>query len=564
MHTRGLLAAAVLAASLAAPASAATFKWASDGDANSMDPYTRTETFLLTFTQNMYDPLVRRDRQLKIEPALAESWETPSPTTWRFHLRPGVKFHEGQPFTADDVVFSYQRAVAPGSQINAYFATVKEVRKVDDLTVDVETKVPDPIFLEEITFWAIMSKSWCEEHGAAQAADLTKTDENYATRHANGTGPFILKTREPDRRTTLVNNPEWWDKPEHNLTDVQFNVIANAATRVAALLSGDVSMIYTVPPQDMDRIGKTDGLRLIQGPELRTVFLGFDQSRDELLKSDVKGKNPFKDQRVRQAFNEAVDIKAIHERIMRGQSHPTGLLYGPGVNGYDAAIGRALAVRSGARAEAARRGGLSEGFGVTLDCPNDRYINDEAICQAVTAMLARIGVKVTLNAQTRLRYSRKINNPSYNTSFYMLGWTPNTYDAHNALFNLAGTRNGVRGIFNSGGYSNPKIDALLDEILVETDQTKRQAEIVAASKILHDDAAFLPLHQQNVVWAARSNVELQQLADNSFPLRYVRVNYQLEWLRFITTDAAFAAFQRYGFKRYEGMEAPRGTGEDAQ
>jgi peptide/nickel transport system substrate-binding protein len=245
--------AVVICLTFAAPVSAATFKWANDGDANSMDPYTRSETFLLTFTQNIYDPLVRRDRDLKIEPALAKSWEMTSPTVWRFHLRPGVKFQGGEDFTADDVVFSYQRAVAPGSQINAYFQAVKTVTKVDPMTVDFETKVPDPIFLEEITNWVIMSKAWCEQHDAVQAADLTKAGENFATRNANGTGPFILKTREPDRRTTLVNNPAWWDKSVGNLTDVQFNVISNAATRVAALLSGDVDMIYTVPPQDMDR-----------------------------------------------------------------------------------------------------------------------------------------------------------------------------------------------------------------------------------------------------------------------------------------------------------------------
>jgi peptide/nickel transport system substrate-binding protein len=523
MRRLTLFAMTLMSALLARSAGAATFKWANDGDANSMDPYTRAETFLLTFTQNIYEPLVRRDRQMRVEPALAESWESPSPTVWRFHLRPGVKFQEGQSFTADDVVFSYQRAIGPGSGLKAFFPTVKEMRKVDDLTVDVETTVPDPIFLEEITYWTIMSRSWCEEHGAAQAADLTKSEENFATRHANGTGPFILQTREPDRRTTFVNNPSWWDKPEHNLTRVEFNVIANAATRVAALLAGDISMIYTVPPQDIDRIGKTEGLRIIEQPELRTIFLGFDQSRDELLKSDVKGKNPFKDQRVRQAFNEAVDIKAIQQRIMRGESHPTGLLYGPGVNGYtpesdvrwpyDPAHARKLMAEAG----------YPEGFGVTLDCPNDRYVNDEAICQAITAMLARIGVRVTLNAQTRLRYFAQISAPAYNTSFFMLGWTPNTFDAYNALFNLAGSRNGVRGMFNVGGYANPRIDALLGAILVETDKAKRQAQISEASAILHDDAAFLPLHQQSVVWAARNNIELQQLADNSFPLRYVLV-----------------------------------------
>ena len=511
------------AAAVSAPAAAATFKWANDGDANSMDPYTRNETFLLTFTQNIYDPLVRRNRELKVEPALAASWELVDATHWRFHLRPNVKFQGGEPFSADDVIFSYQRAIAPGSQINGYFQAVKGMTKVDPLTVEVETKVPDPIFLEEITGWVIMSKAWCEEHDAVQAADLTKATENFATRHANGTGPFILRTREPDRRTTLTNNPGWWDKPEHNLTDVEFDVIANPSTRVAALLSGDVDMIYTVPPQDMERIGHTDGLKLLQVPELRTVFLGFDQSRDELLKSDVKGKNPFKDQRVRLAFNEAIDKKAIQARIMRGQSHPTGLMYGPGVNGYTAASDVGWPFYPEHARNLLADAGYPSGFGVTLDCPNDRYVNDEAICQAVTAMLARIGIKVTLNAQTRLKYFAEISNPSYNTSFYLLGWTPASYDALNSLFNLAGTRNGTRGIFNDGGYSNATFDGLLDKIAIETDPAKRQAEILSASEILHDDAAFVPLHQQVVVWAARSNIDLQQLSDNTFPLRYVQV-----------------------------------------
>ncbi len=504
-------------------AAAATFRWANDGDANSMDPYTRSETFLLTMTQNFYDPLVRRDNKLKVEAALAESWEQPNDTTWRFHLRHGVKFHDGTPFTADDVVFSYQRVIAPGSQLNGYMQAVTEVKKIDDFTVDFITKVPDPIFLEEITSWVIMSKKWCEDNHAEQAMDLTKADENFATRHENGTGPFILDIREPDRRTTMHANPAWWDKMPGNLDKVEFNVISNAATRVAALLSGDIDMMYTVPPQDMQRLSSSPDLKTLQTPELRTVFLGFDQSRDELLKSDVKGKNPFKDQRVRQAFNEAVDIKAIQRVVMRGQSHPTGLLYGPGVNGwteasdvrypYDPADGKKLLAAAG----------YPDGFGVTLDCPNDRYINDEAICQAVTAMLARIGVRVTLNAQTRLKYFAEISNPGYQTSFYMLGWTPTTYDALNSLYSLAGTRSGTRGIFNDGGYSNPKFDTLLDQIAVETDNAKRDAEIIAASKILQDDAAVLPLHQQVVVWATRKNVDLVQLADNSFPLRFVTV-----------------------------------------
>ena len=502
---------------------AASFRWANDGDANSMDPYTRSETFLLTFTQNIYDPLVRRNRELKVEPALAEKWEQPDARTWRFHLRHNVKFHGGEPFTADDVVFSYQRATGPGSQINAYFQAVVDVKKIDDYTVDFLTREPNPIFLEEITAWVIMSKAWCEAHNATQAADLTKSSENFATRNTNGTGPFILALREPDRRTQLRNNPNWWDKPEHNLTDVTFNVIGNAATRVAALLSGDVDMIYTVPPQDMDRLARTQGLKLLVAPELRTIFLGFDVSRPELLKSDVKGKNPFQDKRVRQAFYQAIDVNAIKQRVMRNQSRPTSLMYGPGVNGFNVATD----VRYPYDPEAAKallaEAGYPNGFGVTLDCPNDRYVNDEAICQAVTAMLARANIKITLAAQTRLKYFAEISNPEYRTSFYMLGWTPNTYDALNSLFNLLGSRNGTRGVFNDGGWSNKEFDTLLDKIAVEIDPAKRQEQISQASKIAQDDVATIPLHQQTVVWASRGNIELQQLADNTFPLRYVQV-----------------------------------------
>jgi len=520
--TKFAVVAAMLLGSVGAT-QAAKFTFANDGDANSMDPYTRSETFLLTFTQNFYDPLVRRDRELKVEPALAESWETPNPTTWVFHLRHGVKFQEGQDFTADDVIFSWKRASGPGSQINAYFQAVKEMKKIDDFTVEVTTKVPDPIFVEEITSWVIMSKAWCEAHDSAQPVDLTKAGENYATRHANGTGPYILDIREPDRRTTMHANPAWWDKMPGNATEVTFNVIANAATRVAALLSGDVDMIYTVPPQDIARLEKAPGIKLWMAPELRTVFLGFDVSRPELLKSDVKGKNPFQDKRVRQAFYEAIDINAIHQRVMRNQSHPTGLMYGPGVGAYEEKQDVRYPYDPDGAKKLLAEAGYPNGFGVTLDCPNDRYVNDEAICQAVTAMLARIGVKVTLNAQTRLKYFAEISNPDYHTSFYMLGWTPNTYDAWNSLYNLLGSRNGTRGVFNDGGWSNAKFDELLDKAAVETDKAKRQEEINEASQIAKDDVATIPLHQQVLVWATKSSIDLVQPADDSFPLRYVMV-----------------------------------------
>ncbi|MBS7791964.1 ABC transporter substrate-binding protein [Roseococcus sp. SDR] len=521
---RPFLAAAALAVALGgAPAQANLFRWANDGDVNSMDPYTRSETFLLTFNANIYEPLIRRDRNLRLEAALAERWEQADPLTWRFHLRRNVRFSDGSPFTADDVIFSIARARGPGSNITSYFAAVAEVRKVDDFTVDLITRVPSPILPEELTSFGIMSKAWLERHGAQRVADLTSREENYATRNAMGTGPFLLVSREPDRRTVLAPNPLWWDTPTHNLTRVEFNVIANDATRVAALLSGEVDMVYTVPPQDMDRIGRTPNMRIIQGPELRTIYLGMDQSRAELLKSDVRGRNPFQDVRVRRALYQAIDVQAITTRVMRGQARPAGQIFGPGVNGFLEANDTRLPLDLEASRRLLAEAGYPNGFGVTMDCPNDRYVNDEAICTAVVAMLARIGVRVTLAAQTRARFFAEVNAPRYNTSFYLLGWTPNTYDAHNALFNLAGTRDGTRGVFNNGGYSNPAFDALVDQISVETVPARRQELITQATRLLQSDVAYIPLHQQQVVWAARNNVTLVQQADNGFPLRSVRI-----------------------------------------
>ncbi len=517
------LAAALLAGTSLAAQAQTVFRWANDGDVNSMDPYTRQETFLLAFGSHIYEPLVRRNNKMEPEPALAERWEQPSPTVWRFHLRRGVKFTDGTPFTADDVVFSAQRARAPGSNVQGVLASVKEVRKIDDHTVEFETHYPNPILILEITNWGMFSKAWAEKHNATRPADLTTREENFATRNAMGTGPFRLVLREPDRRTVLERNPDWWDKPVHNIDRAELNIIANDATRVAALLSGEVDFVYTVPPQDVERLRRSQGIQIIQGPELRTIFLGMDQSRPQLLKSDVQGRNPFQDVRVRRAMLLAIDVNAIHRTVMRGQSRPTNLLYGPGVNGFREEDDKRPAVNIEQAKKLLAEAGYPNGFGVTLDCPNDRYVNDEAICTATVAMLARIGIRVTLNAQTRARYFAEINAPRFNTSFYMLGWTPATGDAYNSLYNLAATRGDARGVFNSAGYSNPAFDALLEKIAVETDPAKRQQQISEASRMLQEDVAFIPLHQQQIVWAARQNVKVVQTADNYIQLRRFRI-----------------------------------------
>ncbi len=522
-----LPAVALLAALTASPftastAGAATFRWANDGDVNAMDPATRQETVQLSFLSNIYEPLVRRNRDLKLEPALATSWEQTSPTVWRFHLRPGVKWQDGSPFTADDVVFTLKRIQAPDSAMRAPMSPVKEARKIDDLTVDFETFVPDPIFLQEQTNLLIMSKAWCQAHNATEPVTIGKED-NYALHYAMGTGPFSLVSREPDRKTVVQKNPLWWDKQVHTVDRVEFNVIASAPTRVAALLSGEMDMIYSVPPQDIARIKQTDGLKILQTPELRTIFLGFDVSRNELPSSNVKGKNPLRDVRVRQAIGLAINEPAIVSRVMLGLGHPTWEMWGPGVNGYDAALDVRPKVDPAEAKQLLTEAGYPNGFRLGLDCPNDRYVMDEQICTAIVPMLARIGLKIDLNAQTKSKFFNKIDAPNYDTDFYMLGWTPATYDAHNVLYTLLNTRNGKRGEVNNGGYSNPALDELTEKIGVETDSAKRLSMIDQAIKILQKDLPTIPLHQQVIVWATKKNVDVAQPADDFFPYRYIQM-----------------------------------------
>jgi len=323
-------------------------------------------------------------------------------------------------------------------------------------------------------------------------------------------------------RTVFVANPEWWGNPEHNLTEAVFTPIANDATRVAALISGEIDMMDPLPLQDVPRLQASANLKVLQSPELRTIFLGMDQKRDELLFSNVKGKNPFKDKRVRQAFYQAIDVNAIQKSVMRGASAPTGLMIAPGITGFPAELNKRLPYDVEAAKKLMTEAGYPQGFEVGMNCPNDRYVNDEDICKAVAAMLARINVKVNLAAETKGTYFPKIL--SRNTSFYMLGWTPGSYDSHNPLIAVMATPGEKgQGQFNLGSYSNAKLDELTAKIQSETDQAKRNAMIREAFEIHANEVGHLPLHQQALAWAMKKNVDLVQLADNYMPLKWVSV-----------------------------------------
>lgn len=293
------------------PVVAKTLRVANQGDALSMDPHSLNESLQLSVTNNIYEALVGVSKDLKFEPGLATSWRQTSPVVWRFELRRNVRFHDGTPFGADDVVFSLARASGDGSDMRSNTNDIKEVRKVDNYTVDIETKSPFPILPNVLSTVYMMSKKWCEDNQAVRPVDRRKGLENAASFRANGTGPYILVERQPSVKTTFKINPNYWGKVEGNVTEVIFTPISSDPTRVAALLSGEIDMMEPVPVQDVPRINANPNTQALTAPELRTIFLGMDQKRDELLFSNVKGKNPFKDKRVRQAFYQAIDIQGI-------------------------------------------------------------------------------------------------------------------------------------------------------------------------------------------------------------------------------------------------------------
>ncbi len=503
------------------PLQAKTLKMADSTDIAGMDPHSMTESNTIGFLHHVFEPLVRYNKELKVEPALAESWEVVDPTTWRFHLRKGVKFHNGNPFTADDVVASINRAVHETSPVKSNLPGVEEAKAVDDYTVDLLMSGTDPILLNYLTNIYILDAEWMAEHDALMPSDMRKGNENYAVSHANGTGPFKLESRQPDARTILVVNEAWWDEPEHNLTRIEFSPVASDATRVAAILSGELDFMMPSPLQDADRLNRAAGVSVAEAPALRTIMLGFNHG-DELHNSNIKGENPLRDVRVRKALYQAINMDLVRDKIMRGKSRNAGLLVAPEVPGFDAASNRRIPYDPDTAKSLLADAGYPDGFEVGMDCPNDRYVNDEEICQAIVAMWARVGVKANLTAQTKGKHFEKVLGGG--SDIYMVGWaTLPMLDSYSVLSALLHSKEGKMGAWNPGGYSNPRIDELTDQVAVELDSEKREEMMTEALRIAKEDVAIIPLHQQPLSWAIRDNVSLVQTADNKPRLWYAKV-----------------------------------------
>ena len=513
------------AVSLAAPAHAKTFKWASAADIPTWDIHSQNNALGNGVHASVYESLFTYNKKFELEPVLATGWKQVSPTQVRITLRQGVKFHDGAAFNADDAKFSLERAMAKTANYGVYTQGIDRIVKVDDDTIDIFTKGPNPVLLRQLTELRMMDREWAEKNKSLEPKDIKTKDENFAHRNANGTGPFMLKSWEQDVKLVLTRNPRWWGKPVDggNLSEIVYTPIKAEATRVAALLSGEVDMVLDPSPNDLAKLRAAPNLKVVDGAENRTIFFGLDQYRDELPGSNVKGKNPLKDVRVRKALYQAIDIQTIHRVTMRGLSQPTGALIAPQVNGWT----KKADARWPYDIEAARKllteAGYPQGFEVDFACPNNRYISDEEICQSVAAMWAKIGVRAKLRTLPLSTYFPMIQR--YEASIYMLGWGVPTFDALYSLQSLVRSVGAQGdGNYNVGRYSNPQLDALVERIKAEVDQKTRNQLIEQALLLSHQDVSHIPLHNQVIPWAMKKNVELYHRADNRIDMRAVKIN----------------------------------------
>jgi peptide/nickel transport system substrate-binding protein len=525
-----LVAVAALAFALAVPASAKTLRWSSQGDYLTADPMAQNELLTNSINGHVYEPLVMRGKKLEILPGLATQWEQKDPRTWIFHLRQGVKFHDGSEFTADDAVFSIKRLQGKTSNFRVYGNAVGEPTKIDKYTMQLVTPVPNPVMLEMLAnSLFMMSKAWCEKNNSVETQDFTNAKEAYTARNAMGTGPYLLVSRDPDVKSVFKKNPNWWGLKEGknywdgNVDEIVYTPVKEANTRISALLAGNLDFVLDPPVQDIDKLKADKSVKVYEGRENRIIFLQMDQARDELLYSNVKGKNPFKDKRVRQAFYQAIDVNAIQKSVMRGLSVPTAFnLPNPEKAGIPPNLYKRYPYDVNAAKKLLADAGYPNGFELGMDCPNNRYINDEKICQAVAAMLARIGVKVNLNAMPRATYFPKMQR--LEMSFCMLGWGGATTDAIFTLQPVLHSRNDKGdGDYNWGNYKDPEFDALVDEAKGDTDMKRRQETINKAMLRFHENIYMIPLHLQVIPWASRSNVEVIHRADNWLQATWVKM-----------------------------------------
>ncbi|MEM9911532.1 MAG: ABC transporter substrate-binding protein [Pseudomonadota bacterium] len=525
MYTKSVLA-ALLLASTAASASAETLRWARAGDSLTLDPHAQNEGPTHTLAHQIYEPLIIRDHSGAFQAALATDWapKEGDPNVWVFNLRQDVAYHDGADFTAEDVIFSINRAKSENSAMKELLTSITEVRAVDDHTVEFVTDGPNPILPANLTNLFMMDKGWTEANDATAVQDIAGGETTFAAANTNGTGAYSLVSREPDVKTVLTANPNYWGADEFplDITEIVYTPIQNAATRVAALISGEVDFIQDVPVQDLARVGETEGLLVKTAPQNRVIFFGMNLGADDIANDNIEGANPLADAKVRKAMSMAINRDAIKKVVMREQSAPAGMIAPPFVNGWTAEMDAASATDVEKAKALMDEAGYGEGFSIQLDCPNDRYINDEAICQAAVGMLGQIGVTVNLDAKPKAQHFPLIQN--LETDFYMLGWGVPTYDSEYIFNFLVHTRGEERGSWNATGYSNPDLDAMIASLSSETDLEVRNGSIGEIWSTVQEEVLYIPIHHQVLNWGMTEKVVTEVSPEDDPKFKFIELN----------------------------------------
>jgi peptide/nickel transport system substrate-binding protein len=484
-------------------AAAKTLRMAYDSDPTSLDPHEQLSGATLQMSHLLFDPLIRFRQDMSIEPRLAKSYEQIDEKTTRFHLREGVKFQSGRTLSAEDVVWTFNR-LKQSPDFKALFEPFEEARAVDDLTVDLVTKAPYPLVLNLATYIFPMDR---EFYTGADERDrpkdiIVKHGASFASTHASGTGPFVVTEREQGVRLRLKRFADYWDTDSPgNVEEIVFTPIKEPATRVSALLAGDVDFIAPVPPTDLARIKKASCCTLITMPSPRILTFQLNQQRV----------SAFEDPRVRLAMVHAVNSEGIADKIMRCLATAAGQLSPPHYAGHDPALVPRFDLAKAK--QLMQEAGYADGFSVTMLAPNNRYIEDARVAEAVAAMLAKINIKVDLQTMPKAQYWQRFDERA--GDIMMIGWQSDTQDSANFYEFLLMTPDKDKGYgqYNAGNYANQEVDRLTLQTQTITDPKARAETLKQIERILYDDAALIPLHWQHLSWAARNNVDLEPVVN---------------------------------------------------
>ncbi|MBU1002684.1 MAG: ABC transporter substrate-binding protein [Proteobacteria bacterium] len=469
---------------------------AMDADPVSLDPHVQLSGGMLQYSHMVFDPLIRWTKDMQFEPRLATEWVRIDPLTVRFTLRQGVKFHSGNPFTAKDVVWTVDR-LKVSQDFKGLFEVFESAVAVDDFTVELKTKVPYPLLLNMATYIFPMDSVFytgTDESGQPKDA-IVKIGPSFALTNESGTGKYQVTAREQGVRMEFTAFSGYWDEKSGNVDKIILTPIKEDATRVAALLSGDIDWAMPIPPQDYERLEQDAGVNLITMPGSRIITLQLNQKR----------RPEFANKLVRQAIVYAVNNEGIVEKIMKGKAMAAAQQAPEGYLGYVAELTPRFDLEKAK--QLMKEAGYENGFTCTMIAPNNRYVNDEKIAQTCASMLAKIGITVELKTMPKAQYWDEFD--AQVADIQMIGWHPDTEDSANYTEYLLMCRNAEKGLgqYNSGDYCNAEVDKLINDSNAETDVAKRTAMLQQVERILYDDAAYVPLHWQYLSWAVSPRVK---------------------------------------------------------